>query len=277
MGNFNGGVIGVVNTPTFLNKITTFTSTNPAFSFNPASTTFNYLIVAGGGGSNTTGIGNGGTGAGGMKTGSSPVTGGASIAVTVGAGGGDSSGVNGSPSSISGPTPVSTSGGGKGVARGQVGGPGGSGGGGGDGYPSSTPGAGSGIPGEGNPGGPGGPGEPSGGGGGAGSAGGVGPIGGSTPGNGSASSITGSSVVYAIGGNGEGYPGTPTAGNNPYGIDVYTPAPAPAPRQNKGYGSLYSAGGPGVVVISENGGGPLSAPGIWSLKAAYQNKRNGTW
>ena len=274
----NGGIIGPVNNPTTLPKVTTFTSSNPAFSFNPASTAFDYLIVAGGGGSNSTGIGNGGTGAGGLKYATSqPVTGGTSIAVTVGAGGGDSSSTPGSPSSISGPTPVSTSGGGHGVARGATGASGGSGGGGGDGYPASSPAGGSGTPGEGNNGGPGGPGEPSGGGGGAGSAGGIGPLGGSTPGNGTTLTITGSPAVYAIGGNGEGYPGTPTDGNNPFGIDVYTPAPTPAPRQNKGYGSLYSAGGPGVVVISENGGGTTVASGVWTLSDAYTYREQGTW
>ena len=274
----NGGIIGPVNNPTTLPKVTTFTSSNPAFSFNPASTAFDYLIVAGGGGSNSTGIGNAGTGAGGLKYATSnPMTGGTSIAVTIGAGGGDSSSTPGSPSSISGPTPVSTSGGGHGVARGAGGASGGSGGGGGDGYPSNTTPGGSGTPGEGNPGGGGGPGEPSGGGGGAGSAGGIGPLGGSTPGNGTTLTITGSSVVYAIGGNGEGYPGTPTDGNNPFGIDVYTPGAAPAPRQNKGYGSLYSAGGPGVVVISENGGGTKVASGVWTLQEAYNYKKAGNW
>jgi len=277
----NGGIIGPVNEPAETAKITTITSTNPAFTFNPASTAFDYLIIAGGGGSNSTGIGNGGTGAGGLKYATAqPVTGGATISVTVGAGGGDSSSTNGSPSSISGPTPVSTAGGGYGVARGQTGAPGGSGGGGGDGYPASSPSAGSGTPGQGNPGGPGGPGEPSGGGGGAGAAGGTssGPgFGGSYPGNGTTLTITGSPVVYAIGGNGEGFPGTPTHGNNPYGIDVYTPAPAPAPRQNKGYGSLYSAGGPGVVIIKENKGGPIQASGVWSLQEAYTYKKAGTW
>lgn len=281
----NGGIIGPVNEPTETAKTTTFTSSNPAFTFNPASTQFDYLIVAGGGGSNPTGIGNSGTGAGGLKYATAqPVTGGTTIAVTVGAGGGDGSGAQGSPSSIGTPTPVSTTGGGGGVARGASGAPGGSGGGGGDGYPSNTTSGGSGTPGQGNPGGPGGPGEPSGGGGGAGAAGGPGssPTGSggpaeSYPGNGTALTITGSSVTYAVGGNGEGFPGTSTDGNNSLGIDVYSPAPAPAPRQNKGYGSLYSAGGPGVVVIKENKGGPIQASGVWTTADAYAYKKAGTW
>jgi hypothetical protein len=196
------------------------------------------------------------------------------IQIMIGAGGGDSSSTPGSPSSISGPTPVSTTGGGHGVNRGAGGAPGGSGGGAGD--FGGSPG-GSGVPGEGNPGGVGVPNEPSGGGGGAGSAGGSGPLGGSSPGNGTTLTITGSPAVYAIGGNGEGFPGTPTDGNNSFGIDVYSPAPAPAPRQNKGYGSLYSAGGPGVVVISENGGGTTVASGVWTLSDAYTYREQGTW
>lgn len=264
MASYNGGFVGVIVTPTKGDLVNVFTSSSPTYTTQPGTSSINYVIVGGGGtGHPGNDEASGGGGAGGYKSGTSPVSGGSPYAVVVG-GGGSSSSWN----SI-----TSNAGGDGAPTRNQSGSPGASGGGSGD----FGGGGGSGTPGEGNNGGPGGPGEPSGGGGGSGSAGGIGPLGGSTPGNGTTLTITGSPAVYAIGGNGEGYPGTPTDGNNPFGIDVYTPAPAPAPRQNKGYGSLYSAGGPGVVVISENGGGTTIASGVWTLSDAYAYRKQGTW
>ena len=63
----NGGIIGPANDPVQQKNVTSFTSTAPGgHTFHPATTGIDYIIVAGSGGRNPTGIGNSGTGAGGI-------------------------------------------------------------------------------------------------------------------------------------------------------------------------------------------------------------------
>ena len=132
----NGGIIGPDNIPYISKNVTSFTSTTPGgHTFHPGTTAVDYIIAAGSGGRNGPGIGNSGSGAGGLTTSgdvgsfAEPVTpGGTSGAITIGAGGGD--GASGSASSIAsggGIGPYSTVGGAQGVARGAGGITGGSG------------------------------------------------------------------------------------------------------------------------------------------------------
>lgn len=283
----NGGIIGPVNNPTQEKNVTSFTSSAPGgHTFHPETTGIDYLVVAGSGGRNPSGIGNSGSGAGGLQVSESnfatPVTpGGTTGAITVGSGGGHGS--QGSPSSIApggGLGPVSTTGGGAGVSRGSGGSSGGSGSGGGDGYPGPSTSGGGGIAGQGNPGGPGGPGEPSGGGGGYGGAGGA--PGGHPqygPGPGYLTDMASptpapESLYYSIGANGEGAPGDSGFGNN-----VYWPGGAAngTGRANSGFGTLYNCSSAGIVIISENGNRPVSASGVWSLQEQFDQKKSGVW
>jgi len=285
----NGGIIGPTNDPVQLKNVTTFTSSAPGgHTFHAGTTGIDYLIVAGSGGRNPSGIGNSGTGAGGLKVSESsyatPVTGGGTTgAITIGGGGG--TGTQGSPSSIAAGTgglgPISTTGGGQGVARGGTGQPGGSGSGGGDGYPSNTTSGGSGTGSEGNSGGPGGPGEPSGAGGGYTAAGGANYNPQYGPGDGYSSDIESPagapvSLDYAIGANGEGSPGDAGFGNNPAWIDAGSPTSGTG-RANSGMGTLYGDSSDGVVVINENGGAGVVASGVWTLREQFDQKKDGVW
>ncbi len=221
----------------------TFASTGPfSFTLNGASATFDYLIVAGGGGNVASPAGSNresGSGAGGLLSshpdvpaplrGTSVPLSPGTYAVVVGAG---ANGKNqGSPSSISFPTPITTTGGGRGAnVDGEVGGAGGSGG--GNWYSSATPGQG--ISGQGNPGGIwGGYNDWIGGGGGG--AGAVGADGATTRPAGLDISITGSPVVYARGGASNQYPSTPRS----------SPGAVNTGEGASGVGN----GGPGIVVI----------------------------
>lgn len=232
------------------------------FSF--AGLAVDYLIVGGGGGggstANNTGRRGGGGGAGGLLQGT-----GASISgtqtITVGAGGtggvqNGARGANGGNSSISGIVGGTAIGGGGGAsAHGQLPGDGGSGGG---EYGSNTVGPGLGTAGQGNNGGQ-GTNTEGGGGGGAGGAGGVG-----TAGAGLSSSITGSAVTYAAGGDdGGGTSGQVSA----------TPAPAAANTGNGGNGITPTAtsggingqaGGSGIVVVKYAGTTQLLTGGLVS-------------
>ena len=199
----------------------TFTVTNAG---TPAgSTTVDYMVVAGGG----SGPGGGG-GAGGLRESSGAASGcysasplGACVSalpasvqgysITVGAAGSNvpCAGSKGNNSIFS--TITSTGGGGGGVRNVKPGQPGGSGGGGSDynNFPGGTGNTPPVSPPQGNNGGTGGvpATESTGGGGGAGGA-----SSGYSPGPGVSSSISGSSVPYAIGGSGECYPGNPLLG-----------------------------------------------------------------
>ena len=220
----------------------------------PANNIVSYMVIAGGGGKSSGGAGPGGGGAGGFREFKAPNPGGGCYTasplasactgltvsatgypVTVGAAGGT---VNGNPSIFNCKT---SAGGGEGQHRTGAGLAGGSGGGGSDyGGPSGNGGAGNTppvSPPQGNPGFRGAAGENSGSGGGAGSG---GPITCTSahPGNGSPSAITGSAVVYATGGDGEG-------GND-----------ANAPNRGTGYG--HGSGGsfpgsPQPQAVSEAG------------------------
>jgi len=180
------------------------------FETEPSPYNIEFLVI-GGGGAGGYSYGGGG-GAGGFRTSTQSVSFATVITVTVGDGGagGSGAGASGSNSLISGSglTTITSAGGGGGATPVNPGISGGSGGGGarnsgGSGNTPST------SPSQGNDGGAGGTGAPSyssGGGGGAGAVGGAGSN--STPGaggNGTASSITGSSVTYAGGGGGSPY------------------------------------------------------------------------
>jgi hypothetical protein len=192
-----------------------------------------YLVVAGGGGGGSTQNnslrGAGGGGAGGFLTATGfSVTLGSNLTVTVGAGGvGGASNTyaNGTSGSDSVFSTITSSGGGFGAQgrsdANRPGGSGGSGGGGGNTSDGFTAIGGTGTSGQGNNGGNGGVSASGGAGGSGGGAGGAGGNGGTgsgagniTGGAGSASSITGSSITYAIGGRGGGYNATPVAGPN---------------------------------------------------------------
>ena len=186
---------------------------SPAPGFNSVS----HVVVAGGGGNyGGPGIGGGGGGAGGYRESKGPEdsytasplasTGGTTVTlspgsypITIGAAGGARA--NGSPTSG---FCVTSAGGGYGGLRSQPVNPGGSGGGGGDfgtgnGAPGNNP---STSPPQGNPGFAGSSGEAAGGGGGAGSG---GPVStqSSNPGSGTPTSITGTAITHAAGGDGE--------------------------------------------------------------------------
>ena len=204
-----------------------------------------YLVVAGGGGG--AGLYGGGGGAGGFLTGTVALQGGVVYSAIVGAGGipnpfGDDSDQGGNSSlSGSGITTVTALGGGIGGALDDNGGNGASGGGGGCAV-DRQPVGGSGTAGQGHKGGGGSYAEPrrflGGGGGGAGSAG-VSGIAGGQGGSGKASSITGSSITYAVGGRGndrnldDATPGTNGRGNGGGGFDREAP----------------THGGSGVVIL----------------------------
>jgi len=201
-------------------KIHTFTGPGAfcvsSLATTPANNNVSYMVIGGSGGKNTGGAGPGGGGAGGMREftnpadpyapGKSPTACGTALTVsvssypvTVGATGGTG---NGSVSTFN---CKSSAGGGYGHYRGNNGNPGGSGGGGGD-YHAGTGGNGNDpptSPSQGNPGFSGTTGEDTGAGGGAGSS---PPSSTQTnnPGTGAATTITGSSVTYATGGDGEG-------------------------------------------------------------------------
>ena len=250
-------------------KIHTFTSSG-TFTVTSAgsptgSTTVDYLVIAGGGGSGSEVGGAGGAG-GYRESFPNPATGGLSVSaqgypITVGAGGAGNSAPGGGPGTQGSSSVFSTitsagggSGGGKVNAGGGAGGSGGGaayfGGGGSGNSPSVSP------P-QGNNGG-GAPGSVSGGGGGgASSAGGNGP--GGNGGNGTASSITGSSVTRAGGGGGSGSPsdGTTAGAAGPGGGGAGSDSGAGnAGTANTGGGAgggltppAGAAGGSGIVVI----------------------------
>lgn len=218
--------------------ISTFTSTGTTSWVAPAGvTSVQYLVVGGGGGGYW-----GGGGGGGFRTGTLSVTPGASYTVTVGAGGA-SQGLNGSDSVFSTITSIGGGAGPNAAGNGAVGGSGGGGG-------SSNGLGGAGTAGQGFAGGRGytdgatfTSGGGGGGSGGAGSDGGNGGPGGSG-GPGTASSISGSAVVYAGGGGGYG--------------DVHGPGPNGAgggstPNRGGGGSSASTAGGSGIVILSYPG------------------------
>ena len=205
-------------------KVHTFTSTG---AINPTISIHNYQVLCVAGGGAASGNYGSGGGGGGMLENSYSITTGSKI-VTVGDGGpgGYVSGVaaSGGTSSLQGV--VSTTGGGGGASQGYVGGNGGSGGGSSRG---NTPG--SGISGQGYQGWPGNDSiQVTGAGGGAG-----GSALNSTPGPGRASSITGSSVLYAGGGSGVTY-----GQNNGFSFNGY----------GGGGGAENRAGTAGIVVVA---------------------------
>lgn len=287
-------------------KIHTFTSPG-TFDVTQAgnaggTNTFDYMVVAGGGGTGSKR--NGGGGAGGFRespgaaSGCYPVsplaTGGCAnvvtavaggATVTVGAGGGkDGSRTNGSDSSIGGSYGITSSGGGYGshndtsfLAQ-----PGGSGGGGGksDGNNTSPNTAAANgndpptNPPQGQPGGAANTGNPNGGGGGGGAtdAGDANPNPGSggVGGDGAQTSISGTATYYAGGGaGGSSFPGT--AGNfgglGGGGPAVPVPAPATNPDQN---GLANSGGGGGSGRDGTNNTGGSGGSGIVIIRYKYQ-------
>jgi hypothetical protein len=248
----------------------------------PQAYSIDFLVIAGGGAAG--GYLSGG-GAGGYRTSTQTVNGGTTITVTVGDGGAGGTtptaqGASGSNSSISGTglTTITSAGGGGGGSGGQPntdprnGVNGGSGGGGGGTKPAGTPAPGgsgntpSTSPSQGSNGGTGGSDDASwtsgGGGGGAGGVGtgGTQPAGGNG-GNGTASSITGSSVTRAGGGGaGADYTGATqgTGGTGGGGNGNYTSAPGGNGTANTGGGGggasgyvvTVGSGGKGVVILS---------------------------
>jgi hypothetical protein len=239
----------------------------------PQAYSIDFLVVAGGGGGANRYAGGGG--AGGFRTSTQTVTEGTVITVTVGDGGAStvSSDIfpgQGSSSSISGSglTTITSAGGGYGGSYyypspgNSGGGSGGSGGGGaghdsqpGDGGTGNTP---STSPSQGNNGGAGVAGAPftGGGGGGAGATGASGASG-AGGGNGTASSITGSSVTYAGGGGGSGNSVEGTGGTGGGGAAVPSGTANPGTANLGGGGGAQQtpstasgSGGKGVVILS---------------------------
>jgi len=215
-----------------------------------------FLVIAGGGGGGSN-YGGGG-GAGGYRTSTQSVNSGTVYTITVGGGGtnGSQLGGNGTASSISGSglSTISSAGGGGGNGLSGTGGSGGSGGGGGGGGPGNPGGAGgsgntpSTSPSQGNNGGAGSSND-AGGGGGAGEAGNT--DGTSQGGDGTASSITGSSVTRAGGGGGRLAGGGGAAGGDGGGASGTTNATV-----NSGSGGAGAVSGgqgtaaSGVVILS---------------------------
>jgi hypothetical protein len=215
-----------------------------------------FLVIAGGGGGGK--YYGGGGGAGGYRTSTQSVTQGTVITVTVGDGGagspGNGRGSNGADSSISGTgltTITSTgggAGGGLGATNGNSGGSGGGGGSGGSGGAGNTP---STSPSQGNNGESGSFGR---GGGGSGEAGGT--DGQSEGGDGTDSSITGSSVTRAGGGGGSAF-STTNGGTGGGGNAASDGQPAGSGSANTGSGGgggsgpqASGSGGKGVVILS---------------------------
>lgn len=276
----NGGIIGPVNDPVINDLITTATSSTPGFAVNPASTSIDVLVVAGGGNANPGGQAGAG-GAGGYRYFQSvPVVGGNPYPLTVGGAS--------SPSSAFGYT---SSGGGNGVApRGaSPGEPGGSGGGCGDFFPSGGGSGGSGnsggySPPEGNPGSGASPGanngETPGAGGGSSTAGTIGtnPVTGpysGIGGQGTPNSITGTDLWYATGGF---YPAGPAPSPAAEGQGYPSNAnPSAANTGNGAQGEGPYSGGSGIIVVKEPGAGAFIASGVWNLNDVYDNLKTGTW
>ena len=261
-----GGAISYTPTTT----VHTFYSSGTFTVTNPALTSVDYLVVAGGG----AGAGYGGGGAGGFRTGTGlPVSATpGSYAITVGGGGAIRSGSpasrggSGNPSIFSTITSAGGGGGGADDSGGSTGVPGGSGGGGagrGDGSPlvggsGNTPPT---SPPQGNPGGSGNTGNyTGGGGGGAGGSGGNAPtVVGGNGGPGSSSSISGSPVTYAGGGGGGVWSGPGPAGSagpGGGGAGGLTSTPAGSGTQSTGGGGggigggVAGSGGSGIVIIA---------------------------
>jgi hypothetical protein len=222
-------------------------------ALNPPPYSIDFLVIAGGGGGGAS-YGGGG-GAGGYRTSTQSVAIGTVITVTVGGGGtgnGDVGvGTNGSNSSISGSglTTITSTGGGAGngtsgnaLSGGSGGGGGGQGGAGGSGNTPST------SPSQGNNGGAGSS-DNSGGGGGAGEAGNT--DGTSHGGDGTASSITGSSVTRAGGGAGRLSNGASGTAGDGGGASGNTSATANTGSGGSGYtGGAVGSPASGVVILS---------------------------
>jgi hypothetical protein len=238
------------------------------------------LLIGDGGGGGGAGFYGGGGGAGGFRSFSSEIlTIGSVYTVTIGTGGSGSTpnaGDSGTGSSISGTGISYTSaggggGGGSGSASGKNGGSGGGG------YEPNAPGNGntpSTAPSQGNDGGAQGNQM---GGGGAGAVGGtisnVNPPYGAPGGNGTASSITGSSVTYAGGGGSGGRPGAPTGGTGGGG-DGGTYAPNTLPTNG---GTNLGGGGGGIGYSGSNGGNGGSGVCIISVPTAkYSSTTTGS-
>jgi hypothetical protein len=214
-----------------------------------------FLVIAGGGGGGAN-YGGGG-GAGGYRTSTQSVNSGTVITVTVGGGGvsrdgsGSNLGSNGSDSSISGSglTTITSTGGGGGNGSSSAGASGGSGGGGGGqggaGGSGNTP---STSPSQGSNGGAGSS-DNGGGGGGAGEAGNT--DGTCHGGDGTASSITGSSVTRAGGGGGRTSAGTGGTGGDGGGASGNTSATANTGSGGSGHiGGAVGSPASGVVILS---------------------------
>jgi hypothetical protein len=261
-----GGVFYTTSTGLFVGTSLVHRFASSGFFTATSALTLSYLLV-GGGGAGGDAYGGGG-GAGGMLTGTTSIIAGTYV-VLVGAGG-TSGAISGTNSSFtSSAVSVIAYGGGKGGdaygGGGVNGGVGGSGGGAGYGgtFGSAIGSPGAGVAGsQGYPGGSTVPGDSVAGGAAGGGAGGVGGSGSfSTGGPGRASSITGSSVIYAGGGgSGGGNPGTPHAPGSPSpggggggrggpGLTAATPG-TPGLGGGGGAGCSGTSGGSGVVIIS---------------------------
>jgi hypothetical protein len=231
-----------------------------AFSQRPTYA-IEYLVVAGGGSGNNGWINDGSTtggggGGGGMRSGTLSVETALTYAAIVGAGGAwtfvEETSAPGADSSFS---TIASIGGGGGGKQSRQGGPGGSGGGGGGGAGATNGGAG--TIGQGTNGGNGTSGG-AGGGGGAGGAGGM-----PTAGAGLASSIIGSSVTYAAGGQG----GTTNSGN---GVAGAANTGNGARGAQQGSGAVGANGGSGIVIIRYAGaqrgtGGTITSEGGYTI------------
>lgn len=235
------------------NNSGSITLTDASNNFSFAGFNLDYVIVAGGGGgastSNNTGRAGGGGGAGGLRQGTTNISGVQTVVVGTGGTGGITTAKGGTGGNSSAFSVTADGGGGGGNNSNTQGVNGGSGG--GSGSNNSTA-AGTGVAGQGNDGAVGGStgANRGGGGGGAGGAGVAGNSGGAG-GAGLSLSITGSSVTYATGGNG---------GSTLAQVSA-TPAAATANTGNGGLGvspsvsNAYNggAGGSGIVVVRYTG------------------------
>ena len=254
--------------------------TAPSLTDNPPTYSVDFLVVAGGAGGGSSNMGAGG-GAGGFRTSTQTVTASTVITVTVGdggAGGSPGRGASGSNSSISGSglSTITSSGGGGGGTQTPSTLSGSSGGSGGGATPGeNTGGAGntpSTSPSQGNNGGN-NTGDRPGGGGGAGAVGGngTGSVGGNG-GNGTASSITGSSVTYAGGGGGGSYLSGAGTGGTGGGGNGQTGG-------NGGNGTANLGGGGGGTERSPAGNGGNGGKGVVILSfptASYSSTTTGS-